>query len=311
MKRKKTLGVFTVFVFLAIASIYFFSTTPEEPRVLTTNIDLANKTINDPGETTAEERNGAFTGIIQTIVDSLSVTIRDDMSMLAAAANPSVKFVRINPGMRKEEIANLIGSKLDWNDTDEEQFLNLNKVVNTTSAEGYYYPDVYILPAKASGQEIGRLMVSRFNSEVMSRYASSTKKIISVDTATKIASIIEREAAGKSDMRLISGIMWNRIFKNMTLDIDATLQYAKGSETDGWWPKVKSGDRFIDSPYNTYQNKGLTPTPISNPQLASIEAALNPKKTDCLFYLHDKYRRIHCTVTYGEHVKNIARYYGK
>lgn len=309
MKRKI---FWLILVILAILVTLFLFPFRQKPEILTTNIDPVNKTINDViGDDGSDTTDGSIYSLFGTIAENLLRTLRDDTTMLAAATNPSVKFVKIVPGMRKEEIAEVIGRKLAWNDSEKSQFLNINKTMKTSDAEGYYYPDSYMLPAKAGGYEIGKLMINRFNDEVMSRYATSTQKKISIDTAMKIASIIEREAAGKSDMRLISGIMWNRIFKNMTLDIDATLQYAKGNEEDGWWRQVLSEDKFINSPYNTYKNKGLTPTPISNPQLASIEAALNPKKTTCMFYLHDRYRRIHCSVTYKEHVKKIAIYYGK
>jgi len=129
------------------------------------------------------------------------------------------------------------------------------------------------------------------------------------DTVIKIASIIQREAASKSDMALISGIIWNRIFSGMKLQIDATLQYAKGNEEDGWWGQVSSADKKIKSPYNTYLNIGLPPSAIANPGLSAITAAYNPQKTDCLFYLHDKNKKIHCSKTYEEHKANIAKYY--
>lgn len=309
MKRKI---FWLILVILAILVALFFFPFRQEPKILTTNIDVANKTINDTGaDGGSDDTDGSVYSLLGTIAENISDALHDNTTMLAAAANPSVKFVKIIPGMRKEEIAEAIGQKLAWTDADKSQFLNINKTLKAPDAEGYYYPGSYMLPAKASGYEVGKLMINRFNDEVMSRYASSTQKKISIDTAIKIASLIEREAAGKNDMRLISGIMWNRIFKDMSLDIDATLQYAKGNEEDGWWREVLSGDKLIKSPYNTYKNKGLTPTPISNPQLASIEAALNPKKTTCIFYLHDKYRRIHCSVTYKEHVKKIALYYGR
>ncbi|MFA5841676.1 MAG: endolytic transglycosylase MltG [Candidatus Paceibacterota bacterium] len=309
MKRKI---FWLILVIIAVMTAIFFLPFKQKPKVLTTNIDTVNKTINDANtDGDLDTVDGNFSSLINLLAENVSDSLRADATMLAAAANPSVKFVNVIPGMRKEEIAELVGQKLSWAETDKSQFLNINKTIKTGNAEGYYYPDTYLLPSKASGYEVGKLMINRFNDEVMSRYASSTEKKVGINTAMKIASIIEREAAGKNDMRLISGIMWNRIFKDMTLDIDATLQYAKGNEDDGWWKKVVSEDKFIDSPYNTYQNKGLTPTPISNPQLASIEAALNPKKTNCMFYLHDKYRRIHCSVTYKEHVKKIALYYGK
>ena len=125
----------------------------------------------------------------------------------------------------------------------------------------------------------------------------------------KIASLIQREAAGKEDMALISGIIWNRIWSGMKLQIDATLQYAKGSEEEGWWQLVYPEDKKIKSEYNTYLNKGLPPSAIANPGRDAIYAAYHPKKTECLFYLHDKKRKIHCSKTYEEHKELIKKYY--
>ena len=132
--------------------------------------------------------------------------------------------------------------------------------------------------------------------------------IINEKTALKIASIVQREAAGKEDMKLISGIIWNRIFNGMKLQMDATLQYVKGSEEDGWWEKVDSEDKKIKSLYNTYLYKGLPPGAIANPGPNAITAAFYPQKTDCLFYMHDRKRKIHCTKTYEQHKKNIEIY---
>ena len=94
----------------------------------------------------------------------------------------------------------------------------------------------------------------------------------------------------------------------MKLQVDATLQYAKGSVENDWWPQVSGKDRKIKSPYNTYLHDGLPPSPISNPGAAALYAAYNPQKTSCLFFLHDKNRQIHCTKTYEEHKKNIEIY---
>ncbi|MBU1754819.1 endolytic transglycosylase MltG, partial [Patescibacteria group bacterium] len=81
-----------------------------------------------------------------------------------------------------------------------------------------------------------------------------------------------------------------------------------GTEENGWWPIPKSEDKYLDSPFNTYQYKGLPPHPIANPGLASIAAALNPTATSCLYYLHDGKGQIHCSKTYSEHLANIRRY---
>jgi UPF0755 protein len=77
----------------------------------------------------------------------------------------------------------------------------------------------------------------------------------------------------------------------------------------GWWAPITADDiRNIDSPYNTYKNKGLPPFPIDNPGLEAIEATLNPAETDCLCYLHDNSRQIHCAKTLEEHQANIDQY---
>ena len=113
-------------------------------------------------------------------------------------------------------------------------------------------------------------------------------------------------------MRDISGIIWNRLFINMPLQLDASLQYAKGTDSKtSWWPQVRPADKYIESDFNTYANKGLPPAPISNPSLDAIIAALNPKKTECMYYFHDQRGGFHCNETYEEHVAALKRIYGQ
>jgi len=110
-------------------------------------------------------------------------------------------------------------------------------------------------------------------------------------------------------MHLISGIIWNRLNTGMPLQIDATMQYTRGKNSEGsWWGSVDIREKQSDSPYNTYLYKGLPPTPICSPGIDYIEAALNPEPTDCLFYLHDSTGQIHCAKTYTQHKLNILKY---
>ncbi len=225
-------------------------------------------------------------------------------AIYTASTEPDMEYVSIGEGMRKEEIAERFAERLDWNDTETETFGEM-LMCSLNSNEGYLFPGGYAVPQSATPMDVKNMMLERFKEtrdEELSEMFS--KSSISLETALTVASLIQREASGKRDMKLISGIIWNRIFSDMTLDIDATLQYMKGSE-DRWWPQVKSQDKFIASPYNTYINKGLPPGPISNPGLAAISAALNPEKTSCIFYLHDEYGRIHCSRTYSEHKRNV------
>ena len=73
-------------------------------------------------------------------------------------------------------------------------------------------------------------------------------------------------------------------------------------------PRVRAKDKYLDSPFNTYENEGLPPAAIANPGEAALEAALRPEDTACLFYIHDRNRNIHCASDYATHKKNIARY---
>ncbi|MEK7115573.1 MAG: endolytic transglycosylase MltG [Patescibacteria group bacterium] len=276
------------------------------PAVLTTNIDIVNKTIKDDATTEKSFSISPPAALLDT-----AERFADFVASLPSIANPSVTYVRIDPGMRKEEIAGIFENKLSLDEKEVGVFLATVLSSEKVKGDGYFYPGVYLLRKESDGEFLGKLMTNRFAREVIPRYATSTRKVVSLDTAVKIASIIEREARGKDDMRLVSGVIWNRLFKEMSLDMDATLQYAKGNADTGWWPKVVPKDKFIDSPYNTYANEGLPPTPISNPRLSTIEAALNPKKTDYLFYIHDKYGIFRGARTYKEHKQNIARYYGK
>ncbi|HLD24456.1 MAG TPA: endolytic transglycosylase MltG [Patescibacteria group bacterium] len=214
---------------------------------------------------------------------------------------PQFVWVTVREGLRKEQIGELLGTKLGWTSEQEAQW-------NALGDEGQFFPDTYLLPVDEPVSTVAQRFHDRFNEKFAPFIDQFTAKNIIWTTGIKIASLIERESGGDSDKRLIAGIIWNRLEKDMKLEIDATLQYIKGNSETGWWSRVVSEDKFLNSPYNTYRNKGLPPGPISNPGLASIDAVLHPEETDCIFYLHSSDRQIHCSVTYAEHVENIRTY---
>lgn len=244
-------------------------------------------------------------------------------------ANPTKRFVYIYPGMRREEMVEKYSKILDWSDKDKRWFIASAPAdpENGGYYEGYFLPKSYFVDKDASGKEVGEMMHDEFVQTVAEKIIDAksdgetlgdfTKtitskdgkksEVVNLDTAVRIASIIQREAAGPRDMPLVSGIIWNRIFLGMKLDLDATLQYVKG-EPEDWWPQVESKDKYLDSPYNTYKYKGVPPGAISNPSIEAINAVYNPQKTDCIFYLHDNNGNIHCTKTYEEHKRNVDTY---
>ena len=211
--------------------------------------------------------------------------------------------------LRKEQIGEKIAGVLNWTDSELETWNTLYSYKNKDYYEGVYYPDKYLLPVGGSAADISKLFIDNFNQKFSPFANQALSKNIKWTTVLKIASLIEREAGGKSDMGIISGIIWNRLNSGMPLQIDATMQYTLGKKENGsWWGSVDVSEKQSDSPYNSYKYKGLPPTPICSPGVDAIEAAINPEDTDCLYYLHDSLGKIHCSKTYKEHLANIREF---
>lgn len=223
------------------------------------------------------------------------------------------RILVVYPGERHEEVVDNFGDILKWNDEERKEFTLLVTDMLPALTEGKFYPGRYVVEVDASPARVAEVLNSRFTEEVLSRYDVTVAKEVPLKDALTIASLLEREAYDFTDMRIISGIIWNRLFIDMPLQLDATLQYARGAEAGGslWWPKVVPDDKYIDSPFNTYEIAGLPPAPIANPSVEAVVAALNPKETECYFYFHDADGNFYCTVTYEEHVAKLKEIYGQ
>lgn len=221
---------------------------------------------------------------------------------------PYFAWIKIPVGVRKEQIAQKIANTLGWSDAKKQAFLAATEAHGTAYQEGVYFPDTYFIPTDLTPAEVEERIRSRF-SVVFEPYAKeAVAKGIPWPIVLTIASLIQREAGSVSDMSIISGVIQNRLRVGMPLAIDATLQYMEGNETDGWWAPPRKAGSYGNSPFNTYKNKGLPPHPIANPGLASIEAALNPVATNCLFYIHDNNGLMHCSPTYAGQLANVQKY---
>ena len=230
---------------------------------------------------------------------------------LVAAAGDLPQVVTIDPGLRKEQVAALFGSTLGWDASTQKMFLQLPPISNEDLTDGTVAPGDYAVPA---GTPIGAVqsdISERFDDTILSRYTPAIQKIVPLNEGLTIASILERETSDPNEMRIISGIIWNRLFDGMKLQMDSTLQYAKAPSKGAWWPQVVPQDKYIDSPYNTYQNAGLPPSPIAEPSIAAVLAALNPVQTSCLYYFHDSEGNFHCSDTYAGQVALLKKYYGQ
>ena len=224
----------------------------------------------------------------------------------AFARPPYLAWVIIPPGLRKEQIGELLQRKLGWTDEQVVSWNTVDTAIDDTLIEGVYYGDTYLIPSDQSTDQVANRLRGRFE-EVFAPYAEEArKKGLSWNEVITMASLVERESA-RTDKALVAGIMWNRLDIGMALQVDATFQYIRG-ESGNWWPAPTREDKQIDSPFNTYKYPGLPPHPIANPSLDSIKAVLHPEETNCIYYLHDMDGEIHCSETYAGQKRNVDRY---
>lgn len=205
-------------------------------------------------------------------------------------------------GWRVEEVAAKIAKDLE---IPESEFLKVAK-------EGYMFPDTYMIPKDATVGAIVKVFTDTFDEKVTETMRLEAQKNgVTFDEAMILASIVEREGRTDEDRPIISGILLNRLKNDWPLQADATLQYALGYQTKekSWWRKeLFDEDKEVRSPYNTYINKGLPPAPICNPGLSAIKAALYPKVTEYMYYIHDDKGIAHYAKTLEEHNANVSQY---
>ncbi len=232
-------------------------------------------------------------------------------SLYQQLATPVSRTLVINSGERSEEVTENFAKVLKWNGTQQADFIKRMREEAPTSTNGKLYPGKYTVDKNTTPEELALMVADRFNAEVRTRYTGDVEEMVPLKDALIIASLLEREAYDFEDMRYISGVIWNRLFIDMRLQIDATLQYVRGTnKNEPWWPVPVPADKYLKSPFNTYQNTGLPPEPIANPSIDAIIAALNPRETDCLFYFHSNDGTFYCSATYEEHVAGLRKVFG-
>jgi UPF0755 protein len=151
--------------------------------------------------------------------------------------------------------------------------------------EGYLFPATYsFYNKKPSLDTIIKRVLSHTDYVMMKYQADMKKEKVKPHTLLTMASLIEEEATAQADRHKIASVFYNRIKAKMPLQTDPTVLYALNKHKK----EVSYKDLKVNSPYNTYTNKGLPPGPIASPGEASIEAALHPAKTDYLYFLAAK-----------------------
>lgn len=256
--------------------------------------------------------------------------LRPDMTMEQVVRNlqhgrlPAIT-VTVPEGLRAEQIAEL----LEQNDVVEaeaflqavrsgvsgSELLNDRAAGSPASVEGFLFPDTYQFPLNAGAGRIVEIMLgtweSRMPPDMLALAHASGRTVYEVVT---LASIVEREAVVADEQPLIAGVYAKRLEDDMYLQADPTVQYGRGYdvEAEDWWrPLTIEEYASVESPYNTYLHPGLPPSPICNPGLGAIEAALQPADTPYRFFVARGDGSHVFAETYEEHVHNIEQMGGQ
>jgi UPF0755 protein len=223
-------------------------------------------------------------------------------------------WVTIVEGLRSEQIGLLL----------IKQFLPIDykhwvAYIKQNNLEGKIFPDSYFFPKDASQEKIMEIVLRNFDKKVTQDLLKKYKSDLSLNEILTLASIIEREAKTKEDRKMVAGILLKRIENSWPLQVDATIQYLIASnksknrvsfeENYQWWPSQLSKlDLQTNSVFNTYLNRGIPPSPICNPGLSSIEAVVNPTRSEYWYYLSDETGKTYFAKTDEEHNQNIQKY---
>lgn len=232
--------------------------------------------------------------------------------------------ITIPEGKQLIQIADIIAVKTDQDPKEIFKKLNSEKFVNSMQErfpelltseienknvlyplEGYLFPATYdFYEEKPSLEAIVIEMLKKTEETLQAYETQMDKKDYSVHQMLTFASLVEEEATAQVDRGKIASVFYNRIKKDMPLQTDPTVLYAKGSHKS----KVLYKDLEVKSPYNTYKNKGLPPGPIANAGTTSIDAVLKPEKTDFLYFLATPEGEVLYSKTLEEHNNKKAEH---
>lgn len=239
--------------------------------------------------------------------------------------NPDALSITFQEGINMRKVAKIIADKT--NNSEEDVFNKLNdqdyldKLIATYwflsediknndiyySLEGYLYPETYFLENKdASVEDIFKLMLEQTDKVLTPLRSKIEEENITVHELLTLASIVELEGVTTEDRQNIASVFYNRLDSNMSLGSDVTTYYAFKVEMNE--RDLRTDEINTYNPYNTRgpQMEGKIPVgPVSNPSIDSIEAVLNHKDTDYLYFVADKNRKVHFTKTYAEHEAKI------
>ncbi|NIM91055.1 MAG: endolytic transglycosylase MltG [Candidatus Aminicenantes bacterium] len=219
----------------------------------------------------------------------------------------------IHEGLTRKEIARHLAS---LHFTDEEEFLAASSKTDTISSldkealslEGYLFPETYHFPKGISAKKIISTLVSQFKEVFSEEWQKRAREIkMTPREVVILASLIEKETSLSEEKELVSAVFHNRLRIRMKLDCDPTIIYVL-KEEGSFKGRLLKKDLRLNSPYNTYRNRGLPPGPICSPGRESLEAALYPAQEKYLYFVSKKDGSHHFSISFKEHQNAVRKY---
>lgn len=207
------------------------------------------------------------------------------------------RMIVIPEGATVEEIALIV--QKEHLDFDAQKFIKDSK-----QYEGYLFPDTYELLESTSTENVLNILRENFDDKTAVIKKEAESLGLDFKNIIILASLIEEEGKTEEDRKIIAGILYKRLESDIPLQVDAGFRYINGKTTK----QLTLDDLKLDSPYNTYTNIGLPPTPISNPGLESIRAAIYPTRSDHLYFLTGDDGKMYYSESFEEHVENKKKY---
>ena len=271
---------------------------------------LMNETANTPeaGEYTFFRVGNSYRSVARTLMigpPRAEVTIKVIEGMDLPRIAKLLAEYGVTEAQLDAETGDLIADgsvKAEW----REAYPFLAALPERSSLEGYLFPNTYRVWRDQLPQSLIKKQLDEFAKRADDIAVEAKKQGRTLHEVVTLASIVEREIGEGEDRKIVAGIFMNRLKIGMALQSDATVSYLTRSGR----ARSTLEDLEVDSPYNTYKNKGLPPGPISNPGDTALEAALHPAETDYYYFLTDDAGKIYYATTFEQHQQNRRKAYG-
>lgn len=214
--------------------------------------------------------------------------------------------ITIPEGLSLQQMAALFDDPKGFIEAASDPALVARLGLSAPNLEGFLMPETYFFEKKPGMRQAIERMLEQFEKSYaeLVQATPGAEKFDKMGVVT-VASLVEEEAKLDDERPLVAAVLYNRIDEGMPLQMDSTLQFALGK----YGQRMLDTDKEIDSPYNTYRNKGLPPGPISCPGKASLKAALQPAAVDYLYFVSNADGKSHTfSSTDREHQEAVARF---